>query len=355
MSCHGSHVNVAITRMAALSSSLDDAQVSNVFHRLKGAGSDEPPPGPVEYEAFLHRQIRNLDDLDLTDRQRNQLRSRLEQAIHDARTGNIPDGASFYAIKQLPAEVAYAEMQLDRTLDDAAERMGVSRNWLTRAFTTWRNQKTHSTCLPEGAEADTSFISEGTPSDRRTNFALTKLAGEVYYAEPLPVFVYGTLRSGQGNAGLMSGGVESKTPARIDGLGIYGADRGFPYATPNEGAVTVGEVVWLTSDAGGRQARDRLDQLEGFSTSNVGDDGDYWNHYDRVRRQAHFVGPDGREHTEEVWVYIAGPSVVPELDPRDRISDGDWVSASRNYRDNRLRERASERDRDRPYPDFEAS
>lgn len=172
------------------------------------------------------------------------------------------------------------------------------------------------------------------PQDEDTQRALRKLGYQQYLAQPHPVFVYGTLRSGQGNHRLMRDAVDELHPAVADGVGIYGAHRGFPYAVEHADpdARTVGEVIWLSEDHQGAEARKSLDYLEGFDA-----DAPSRSHYERVLRPVTYTNSAGETHTVQAWIYLARGYSRAQLVESDRIDHGDWVEAKNSYREPRPR------------------
>lgn len=111
------------------------------------------------------------------------------------------------------------------------------------------------------------------------------------------LFVYGTLRSGGGAAGLLRG-------CRLVGMGTVAGtlyDLGdYPALLLDGGGLVEGEV-WSCP----AEALDRLDEYEGVP------DGLYL----RVR-----VAVEGTE----CWTYAAGPRLRPMLTPERRILSGRW-------------------------------
>ena len=132
-----------------------------------------------------------------------------------------------------------------------------------------------------------------------------------------PVFVYGTLRTGQPNHRLFNEGViASINPAILRRAQMHGAGRGFPYVTDGDNEV-VGELVWLTADRYQDTLR-RLDRLEGYHGPAAR------NHYDRVQRDVATESSDGDEVLVTAWVYLAAPGIRVGAP----VPTGDWVAST---------------------------
>lgn len=134
----------------------------------------------------------------------------------------------------------------------------------------------------------------------------------------LPVFVYGTLRTGQHNAPLLAGRVHHVTPAHLPGVDLHDAG-GYPFAVPtdnpaNRATGVVGELVYLTPDTAA-EALAVLDQLEGYRGP-----GHPGNLYDRVRVTVLAAG-----RRTSAWVYLAAPPRRGEVRQLPRITSGDWT------------------------------
>lgn len=137
----------------------------------------------------------------------------------------------------------------------------------------------------------------------------------------LPVFVYGTLRPGQGNyRHLLADHAIMDRPAQVHGYALYGA--GIPYAVPERDSVIHGSVVWIDPAAYAATLLD-LDHLEGYRL-----DRPTQSHYVRVQRIATSpTAPSAagsRNATHQVWMYEAGPRF--NRDSFRRIESGDWVA-----------------------------
>src|SRR5438094_10472984 len=80
----------------------------------------------------------------------------------------------------------------------------------------------------------------------------------------LPVFVYGTLRPGQGNySRLLAGRIAAPVPATLPGHALYGRALSFPYVVPAPGHTVVGDLVTPLADLYDG-VLDDLDWLEGY-------------------------------------------------------------------------------------------
>ncbi|MFO7548488.1 MAG: gamma-glutamylcyclotransferase family protein [Acidimicrobiia bacterium] len=126
----------------------------------------------------------------------------------------------------------------------------------------------------------------------------------------LPLFVYGTLRPGERAWRWYLGRLAVRhRPGLLDGYGLYGRTRPFPFAAPAPGLAVVGELVWVEPGAGEPVLR-RLDEYEGA----VGPDPLY------LREQAEIITDEGPRNA---WVWVAGTRLRP--DPGELIVSGDWL------------------------------
>ncbi|MGW4565433.1 gamma-glutamylcyclotransferase family protein [Streptomyces sp. NPDC004561] len=134
--------------------------------------------------------------------------------------------------------------------------------------------------------------------------------------DPLPFFVYGTLRPGEPNHDLfLRGRTLAEEPGRLPDAVLYDGP-GYPYAVAQPGGEVRGEVVTARPDAYGELLA-ALDRLEEYTP------GDPRNLYERVARPV--LRADGV--TVRAWVYLAAPPVAARLRVAGtRIEDGDWLS-----------------------------
>ena len=138
------------------------------------------------------------------------------------------------------------------------------------------------------------------------------------------VFVYGTLRPGQGNyRRLLAGRTMREIPATARVSRLYG--RGIPYAVPQPGAQVVGDLITITPELY-RDVLTDLDHLEGYHPRRP-----KASHYIRTARSVVAMNrtPNGGtwEAFHTAWIYLAGPDVDPTKMPR--ITDDDWLAPAR--------------------------
>jgi gamma-glutamylcyclotransferase (GGCT)/AIG2-like uncharacterized protein YtfP len=141
------------------------------------------------------------------------------------------------------------------------------------------------------------------------------VANGVFTTEQKPVFVYGTLRAGQGNYyGILEGTTIQERPAILNDYAIFGA--GVPFAIQRDGRKVVGEVMDVDPEQWPGVLR-RLDRLEGYRGEGRN------NMYDRKVRTVTLA--DGSEI--EAYVYLAGESSRRWFTDAEEIPGGDFVKA----------------------------
>src|SRR5664279_603082 len=98
------------------------------------------------------------------------------------------------------------------------------------------------------------------------------------------VFVYGTLRPGQGNyRRLLEGRSANERPAIAKGLALFGS--GIPYAVKHPGARVIGTLITITPTLYGEVLAD-LDTLEGYHAHRPAS-----SHYIRTTRSIFATNP----------------------------------------------------------------
>jgi gamma-glutamylcyclotransferase (GGCT)/AIG2-like uncharacterized protein YtfP len=129
----------------------------------------------------------------------------------------------------------------------------------------------------------------------------------------LPLFVYGTLLSGEINHDLfLRGRTRREEPGRLSGAVLYDGP-GYPYAVEERGGVVHGELVTARPDEY-EELLVALDRLEEYDPS------DPRSLYQRVEREVTGAGGAVR-----AWVYLAAPAVTARLRARGKlIESGDW-------------------------------
>ena len=136
-------------------------------------------------------------------------------------------------------------------------------------------------------------------------------------SEQRPVFVYGTLRTGQSNwERLLAGRTQRVVTGRLPGVVLLDCGP-YPAAVERPGAgAAIGEVVWIPPTAW-PEVLAALDHLEGY------DPADADRLYERVVRPVQTAdGP------VDCWVYLAGRRLSASARPV--VTGGDWVAAQAN-------------------------
>lgn len=145
----------------------------------------------------------------------------------------------------------------------------------------------------------------------------------------LPAFVYGTLRSGEGNwSWCLQGRTIAEMPATLTGARMW-SNGGFPFVYMDESVktdVVVGELMYIPEHLFAEVLRD-LDGLEGYRGP-----GNEFNLYDR--KVVTVTTEDGEQ--VEAYTYLVSERIyedrLRDSDPSIRIASGDWlayVNASR--------------------------
>lgn len=136
----------------------------------------------------------------------------------------------------------------------------------------------------------------------------------------LPVFVYGTLRSGLGNyQSILAGHTDAEVPASLSGVTMYDAG-GCPFVSDRGTGTVVGEIMYLTP-ADVEETMVRLDRLEGFRDFN-----NPRNMYERTQVVVTVTdGPDAGTQVT-VWTYLTAASTRDWTTSMRIVESGDWTN-----------------------------
>ena len=138
--------------------------------------------------------------------------------------------------------------------------------------------------------------------------------------ERLPLFVYGTLRAGHPNAGLLDMFGDKRNNATMAGVALYRGNEPWPFAleTEESGSPIIGQVVWPTEEDH-IKAYTFLDEYEEFDPSAREE-----SPYERVKRTITYTDDSNKSQTTEVWVYLARGPALAYAESANRIKSGDW-------------------------------
>lgn len=149
-------------------------------------------------------------------------------------------------------------------------------------------------------------------------------------AQHLPVFVYGTLRTGQGNyAWALAGRTTHEQTATLPNAIMFD-NGGFPFvvdydpdnANFTDGEFTVsGDLMWI-DPAYYDEVMVNLDRLEGYTP------GSRWNMYDR--KVVTVTTADGQQITANT--YVAAQGSMDRVSRLPVIPDGNWLTRSNTRR-----------------------
>lgn len=136
----------------------------------------------------------------------------------------------------------------------------------------------------------------------------------------LPVFVYGTLRSGEGNwRWALAGRTVSETPAVLDGAAMYDQG-GFPFVARSETGRVIGDLM-VIEDTCYDEVLSALDSLEGYRGPGQS------NMYDR--ETVTVTTADGIQ--VQAYTYVVSPRLFEDRVCRlPRIENGDWIAHDSN-------------------------
>lgn len=327
MSCRSTAFTSALTSFARFNyPNLSDSQIQSLFHGLKRTAPNDTFT-KEEYLSFINSQITAVRNSDLSERNKESLIQRLDDSTVRL-DGLTPDNV--YAAKSILAEAAIADAALDSVSAKVGNTLGRSAEFVRFKLTRWREASDDAFEDVGNFPGEFRYdLTPGAPQDEATLRALRKLGYEHFLTQPYPVFVYGTLRRGQGNFPIFGGHYYDVEGGEVSGISIYGAERAFPYAKENEensNAFVKGDIIWVDQTSFGAEVRYSLDSLEGFSSDFPSD-----SHYERKLKVATFKDQSGNQVEQLVWIYVASGRYRNQLSKQDIIENGDWVEARVKY------------------------
>lgn len=134
------------------------------------------------------------------------------------------------------------------------------------------------------------------------------------HTTPMPVFVYGTLRSGLGNyRNVLDGNTVREVPATMFDATMFDAG-GCPFVSLTGTGTVVGEVMYL-NPATAEATMKRLDRLESYRGP-----GHPGNMYDRVSVEVELA--DGTYVV--AYTYVTGSAATHWTADMPVIASGDW-------------------------------
>jgi len=154
--------------------------------------------------------------------------------------------------------------------------------------------------------------------------ALRKLGYEHYLAQPLPVFVFGTLRPGQKNFEIIreNGAIEDIQEGKVDGVVMLTHEKfSVPQSTEvaDDSGYILGDIIALKKDSNGEDTRRSLDRLEGFNSDSPFE----MSSYRRVDKMVTIINFEGKEEVVKAWVYIS--VLIEPASPERIFKEGDWL------------------------------
>jgi len=330
MSCRSTNATSAVTSCAHfLAPKSQDKEVQSLFHSLKRDGKifNAQAPSQMEYRTGIEKLIlRAKAEKDISLKNQERVIARLRASLRDP----VPDGPTWYATMYMGAMATPERLETQRLIIDVADSLGWP--WDTKKledkFYEWTNPATP---FEEKSSPDPAFRYEeaygSTPELKR---AFKRLGYQHYLAQPYPVFVYGTLRAGEGNHSIIAGegAVNEIAEGKMSGIAIYDSTYGaFPYSKEVEdlSIFAIGDIVWLNDDDSGRYTRYDLDRLESFNPDEPSN-----SHYQRVLKEVKFLeDAEGNSESVMTWVYVASGRSLIQINEDDRIASGNWFDASR--------------------------
>lgn len=250
----------------------------------------------------------------------------MNQAHNDDLEGISRDVQAVAALYRTQEASPWHHPAVRRIINEVAGDLGTSEESVAHALQAWATADEWD--FEDKAAPVQEFqyeLRDGVPEDTYIRRSLRKLGYEVFLSQRHPVFVYGTLRRGHGNSGLIDPAREQTIATSLPGASMYTKHWGFPYAKEDSPESEIrGELVWLDGSDMESEVRRSLDYLEGFDS-----DWPSTSHYERVERTVPYTDPHtGKRCETRAWVYFAQGHAKASLRESDRIESGDWAEAN---------------------------
>lgn len=143
---------------------------------------------------------------------------------------------------------------------------------------------------------------------------------ELEMTSQMPVFVYGTLRSGQGNwANILKGTTIAEIPASLPGAKMYSPGIAYVCDAGQSESKVVGDLMFVEPTKWPNVLK-RLDSLEGFEVGRTS------NHYERVARKCVYTDTTGEQKEIFAWVYFGSKFALSRCGESELVPDGDWLA-----------------------------
>lgn len=106
-------------------------QIMHTFNGLRQVAKDRPNPSVAEYEHFINRQRTVLENSNISDKEKRRVERQLDKELSES---ELPDGATFYALKKLLPRSREQKREFVQVIRSIADHKGVSRNIALNEF-----------------------------------------------------------------------------------------------------------------------------------------------------------------------------------------------------------------------------
>lgn len=107
-------------------------QVEHTFKTLRNQASDHPLPSPDQYQHFVDRNKAKLTRAPrVSDKGKRSIERQLSKELAES---ELPDGATFFALKKLQARVREQKREFVQLIRQVADHRGTNRNEALQAF-----------------------------------------------------------------------------------------------------------------------------------------------------------------------------------------------------------------------------